>query len=118
MRFVVNNCGSRPILGVTFEGAKYAPQPDAKLDLLSGVEARISVLKPNETHRFQVEAIDQQGYSVFEMTKDPHGNERYEKDRDPADVAASIRFMVADGIWWRRSTSGDVIRLGPKGAES
>jgi hypothetical protein len=109
---VVGNYGSRPVLNVTFESAQYAPQPNAKVDLLSEDDAHVSVLRPNETHSIPVGTVDNRGHSVFEITKDAHGNEQYD-DRDPADVSASIRFMDADGIWWRRLTSGEVIRLGP-----
>ena len=111
---VVGNNGSRPVLDVAFESAKFAPRPDAKVELLSGVDARVSVLKSNGTHSFPVEVLDEQGYSVFDITTDSHGNERYEEDRGPADVSASVRSMDTEGIWWRRLSSGGVIRLGPQ----
>lgn len=110
----VGNYGSRPVLNLTVESAKFAPQRDAKVDLLSEDDARVSALKCNETHSFPVEVVDKEGHSVFDISRDVHGNEQYAENRHSTDISASVRFMDADGIWWRRSTSGEVIRLGPQ----
>jgi hypothetical protein len=110
---VVENCGGRAVLDVAVESATFTPQPDASVDVISPDTRVISVLRSVEIQAFTVEVVGQQGYSVFGITKDDHGNERYEEDRSPADLSASVRFRDADGVWWRRSTSGDAVPLGP-----
>jgi hypothetical protein len=113
---VVENCGGRAVLDVAVESATFAPQPDATVDVVSPTDARVSVLRSGQVQAFTLEVVDGQGYSVFGVTKDDHGNEHYEEDRDPADLSASVRFRDADGVWWTRSTSGDAVPLGPRPA--
>jgi hypothetical protein len=83
----VENCCYRPIFDVTVERASFLLQAAAQVKVLS--DKRISVLKPDEAETFQLHVVDDQDSSVFQITRDDHGNEQYAEARSPEPGARS-----------------------------
>ena len=132
---LVRNCGELSILYVTLESAELASHPRSHYEFNSPrgtapeppldlpyepptdtmLKQCIYVVRPDresdKRRGFEIRFVDDTGESVLEAKLNPEDHSWSQDTADPTKVSATVRFMDAHGIWWRRSTSGLLKRL-------
>jgi hypothetical protein len=109
-RVLITNHGERPVLDVAVDSAQLAEDLNARWDFVAplGPEDDVQVepvLQAERSSAFIIVFKDSDGEPRFKSTSD----DCYTPDPDDFTVSASVKFMDANGNWWRKSSSGDLV---------
>ena len=101
----VTNYGSRPVLDVAFDTARFDEFPNS-IPTIDETKRKATVLDSDRNaHTFYLAFVDEAKGAVLQGTRNQHGN-WHQEEVDLSKVNAWVRFRDASGIRWRRSSSG------------
>jgi hypothetical protein len=108
----VSNYGEQAVLDLAFDSAQFDDHPTATPEVDEKRRRTLVLDSDRKPYRFLVVFVDADKKPVLTGSKPDRHGDVAQKPVDLSRVQVWVRFRDADGIAWRRSSTGGIERVG------